>query len=90
MKLKQCDKEDDHYASTNQPCAPAGEPDEWMQRLRGHGASLQEGRRHKRAPLRCSGLEGRAIFSDAERAALTLAEAVTRLSDRPDPVPDEI
>lgn len=29
-------------------------------------------------------------FSDAERAALALAEAVTRVSDRPDPVPDEI
>jgi AhpD family alkylhydroperoxidase len=29
-------------------------------------------------------------FSDAERAALDLTEAVTRLSDRPDPVPDEI
>jgi alkylhydroperoxidase family enzyme len=29
-------------------------------------------------------------FSDAERAALALAEAATRLSDRPDPVPDEI
>jgi AhpD family alkylhydroperoxidase len=29
-------------------------------------------------------------FSDAERAALALAEAVTRLSDRPDAVPDEI
>lgn len=29
-------------------------------------------------------------FDDAERAALALAEAVTRLSDRPDPVPDEI
>lgn len=29
-------------------------------------------------------------FNDAERAALTLTEAVTRLSDRPDPVPDEI
>ncbi len=29
-------------------------------------------------------------FTDAERAALTLAEAVTRLSDRSDPVPDEI
>jgi AhpD family alkylhydroperoxidase len=27
-------------------------------------------------------------FNDAERAALALAEAVTRLSDRPDPVPD--
>lgn len=29
-------------------------------------------------------------FSDAERAALALTEAVTRLSDRSDPVPDEI
>ena len=29
-------------------------------------------------------------FSDGERAALALTEAVTRLSDRPDPVPDEI
>jgi len=29
-------------------------------------------------------------FTDAERAALALAEAVTRLTDRPDPVPDEI
>lgn len=30
------------------------------------------------------------LFTDAERAALALAEAVTRLSDRPDPVPDEV
>jgi AhpD family alkylhydroperoxidase len=29
-------------------------------------------------------------FSDAERAALALTEATTRLADRPDPVPDEI
>ena len=29
-------------------------------------------------------------FTEAERAALALAEAVTRLSDRPDPVSDEI
>ncbi|HET7213209.1 MAG TPA: carboxymuconolactone decarboxylase family protein [Terriglobia bacterium] len=29
-------------------------------------------------------------FTDAERAALSLTEAVTRLADRPDPVPDEI
>jgi AhpD family alkylhydroperoxidase len=29
-------------------------------------------------------------LDDAERAALALAEAVTRLDDRPDPVPDEI
>ena len=30
------------------------------------------------------------FFTDAERAALALAEAVTRLADRPDPVPDQI
>jgi len=30
------------------------------------------------------------FFSDAERAALALTEAVTRLSDRADPVPDAI
>jgi AhpD family alkylhydroperoxidase len=29
-------------------------------------------------------------FTDAERAALALGECVTRLSDRPDPVPDDI
>lgn len=29
-------------------------------------------------------------FSDAERAALALTEAATRLSDRSDPVPDDI
>ncbi|MGV3720828.1 MAG: carboxymuconolactone decarboxylase family protein [Actinomycetota bacterium] len=29
-------------------------------------------------------------YTEAERAALSLAEALTRLSDRPDPVPDTI
>jgi AhpD family alkylhydroperoxidase len=29
-------------------------------------------------------------FTRAERAALALSEAVTRLSDRPDPVPDDL
>ena len=29
-------------------------------------------------------------FSDAERAALALSEAATRLADRPDPVPDDV
>ena len=29
-------------------------------------------------------------FTDAERSALALAEAATRLSDRPDPVPDDL
>jgi AhpD family alkylhydroperoxidase len=30
------------------------------------------------------------FFTDAERAALALAEAVTRLSERSDPVPDDV
>jgi AhpD family alkylhydroperoxidase len=30
------------------------------------------------------------FFTDAERAALALAEATTRLADRPDPVPDPV
>jgi len=30
------------------------------------------------------------LFTDEERSALTLAEAATRLADRPDAVPDEI
>lgn len=30
------------------------------------------------------------FFSEAERVALALTEALTRLSDRPDPVPDEL
>jgi AhpD family alkylhydroperoxidase len=29
-------------------------------------------------------------FTDAERAALALTEAVTRIADRPDPVPDDL
>lgn len=31
-----------------------------------------------------------AYFTDAERSALALAEALTRLADRPDPVPDDV
>ena len=30
------------------------------------------------------------LFDDAERAALALAESMTRLADRPHPVPDEV
>ena len=29
-------------------------------------------------------------FTEAERAALALTEALTRIADRPDPVPDEV
>jgi AhpD family alkylhydroperoxidase len=30
------------------------------------------------------------LFTDAERAALALAESMTRLADSPDPIPDEV
>jgi alkylhydroperoxidase family enzyme len=40
--------------------------------------------------LQVAGWPDAACFSDAERAALALTEAVTRLSDREDPVPDEV
>lgn len=33
---------------------------------------------------------GTPYFSDAERAALALTEAVTRVADRSDPVPDDV
>ncbi|WP_028922646.1 carboxymuconolactone decarboxylase family protein [Pseudonocardia acaciae] len=55
---------------------------------------------HWRELARADGTDKRAImvaawreapyFTDAERAALALTEATTRLADRPDPVPDEI
>ena len=35
-------------------------------------------------------MAGYAIFHDAERAALALTEAVTRIADQADPVPDAI
>lgn len=40
--------------------------------------------------LTVAGWRDTPYFTDAERAALALTEAVTRLSDRPDPVPDAI
>jgi len=40
--------------------------------------------------LTVAGWRDTPYFSDAERAALALTEAVTRLSDRPDPVSDAI
>jgi AhpD family alkylhydroperoxidase len=40
--------------------------------------------------LTVAGWRDAPYFTDAERAALALTEAVTRLSDRTDPVPDTI
>ena len=53
-------------------------------------AQGEEGGRERRATVRRGGLAGGFLLFEAERAALALAEAVTRLSDRADPVPDEI
>jgi alkylhydroperoxidase family enzyme len=39
---------------------------------------------------RPAAIASRGVFSDAERAALALAEAMTRLDDRTDPVPDQV
>jgi len=40
--------------------------------------------------LTVAGWRDTPYFTDAERAALALTEAATRLSDRPDPVPDAV
>lgn len=40
--------------------------------------------------IQLAGWADATIFSDAERAALALAEHMTRMADRSDPVPDEI
>lgn len=62
-----------------------------MQLLRRLGLTQrQEGWRKRRAPVRVAAWREAPYFTDAERAALALTEAVTRLADRPDPVPDEI
>ena len=55
----------------------------------GARAALKAGERSERL-FATSAWREAPYFSDAERAALALAEAVTRLSDRPDPVPDAV
>jgi hypothetical protein len=77
-------------AAYPRPGPPARQPDQWLQRLCRHVFSLQKGRRNRQAPFHSSGLARSPYFSDAERAALALSEAVTRLSDRANPVPDEV
>lgn len=55
-----------------------------------HARDLKkEGETDERA-LAVSAWREAPFFTDAERAALALAEAATRLADRTDPVPDEI
>jgi AhpD family alkylhydroperoxidase len=65
--------------------------------INGRSSCCDSGSRHAKASgdtderlFSVAAWRGAPYFTDAERAALALAEAVTRLSDRADPVPDEI
>lgn len=55
-----------------------------------HSRDLGKSKESDERMLMVSAWREAPCFNDAERAALGLAEAVTRLSDRPDPVPDDV
>ena len=55
-----------------------------------HSQALKKGGESDERLFAVAAWRDTALFSDAERAALALAEAATRISDRPDPVPDEV
>lgn len=55
-----------------------------------HSRDLKRGRQPDERIFAVAAWRDAPYFSDAERAALALTEAVTRLSDRPDPVPDDV
>ena len=55
-----------------------------------HAQELKEAGESDERIFAVSGWRDAPYFTDAERAALALTEAATRLSDRPDPVPDEV
>lgn len=62
-----------------------------LQRVCGHAQPRpQESRRNRRSLFAVAAWRDAPYFTGAERAALALAEAVTRLSDRSDPVPDAV
>jgi AhpD family alkylhydroperoxidase len=65
--------------------------------INGCGACVDSGVKHAKAGgetderlFAVSAWRDTPYFSDAERAALALAEAMTRLDDRADPVPDAV
>ncbi len=77
-------------ASATERSAPA---DRGQARAATHALSAHRGRVTGRRACTSSPRGARReapYFSDAERAALALTEAATRLADRPDPVPDEV
>lgn len=55
-----------------------------------HARTLRQGDETDERMFAVAAWRDAPYFTDAERAALALAEAATRLSDRSDPVPDEI
>lgn len=55
-----------------------------------HARALKKGGESDERLWSVAGWRDAPYFTDAERAALALAEAATRLSDRPEPVSDEI
>jgi AhpD family alkylhydroperoxidase len=68
-----------------------------VSQINGCGACIDGGARHAKKAgetderlFAVAAWRDAPYFTDAERAALALAEAITRLNDRGDPVPDEI
>ena len=55
-----------------------------------HSRELEQAGESSERMLTVAAWRDTPYFSDAERAALALTEAATRLDDRPDPVPDEV
>ena len=55
-----------------------------------HGRSLKQAGESDDRIFAIAAWREAAYFTDAERTALALSEAVTRLSDRADPVPDDV
>jgi AhpD family alkylhydroperoxidase len=55
-----------------------------------HGRALKKAGESDGRTFAIAAWREAAYFTDAERAALALADAVTRLSDRADPVPDDV
>ncbi|MFE3449730.1 carboxymuconolactone decarboxylase family protein [Nonomuraea sp. NPDC059194] len=55
-----------------------------------HARALKKGGESDERLWSVAGWRDAPYFTDAERAALALAEAATRLSDRPEPVSDEV
>jgi AhpD family alkylhydroperoxidase len=55
-----------------------------------HSREMREARESDERIFTVAAWREAPFFTDAERAALALTEALTRLSDRPDAVPDEL